>query len=314
MSVSCLPKIDFVNLDKVCDYVPLISSLSNLVDIFQKCVLEAMKFTYGNEYVQSKYYKHIDNKEFSRCFQLLVPVLGNIYVYLNFIPPVLIETPEDALNFSFSGADWKELLSRTSVQGGDLASLPKDIVSILNSDYAEGQKVKDACILAWFPSKYQDDKALALNLTKLRTDFHIPFLHFTTDVRTEHGETPMGTSGWVLMAKEPLKTTLGKKHEEQKTLIANLGNGWRLPKASEAICFMLMEGQKRDSSNHPWKRTRCQEVTEYGPVLVGGGPVVFEGGPDTPDPWISVDSTFKTGLRHPDGKFVHYGVMPVREL
>ncbi len=311
MSVSCLPKIDFVNLDKVCDYVPLISSLSNLVDIFQKCVLEAMKFTYGNEYVQSKYYKHIDNKEFSRCFQLLVPVLGNIYVYLNFIPPVLIETPEDALNFSFAGKNWMHSLLYKEVKGGDLASLPKDIVSILNSDYTEGQKVKDACFLAWIPSKTIDDKDLIFSLNSMYAEWgYIRFCDRLppSDVEKTHGETPMKTSGWVLMAKEPLKATLGKNREEQKKEIANLGNGWRLPKASEASLFFIIANQM----STPFDRqmmTRCQEDTEKGHVIVNGYHASGGEGPNA-----GLRRTFRDGDLNCQHKFVYYGVMPLREL
>ncbi len=58
--------------DKVCDYIPIISSVVNLIDIFQKCIPS------NRENVDSPYKQHLYQKSFGRCFLLLIPFFGNL--------------------------------------------------------------------------------------------------------------------------------------------------------------------------------------------------------------------------------------------
>ena len=64
--------------DDVCDYVPVVSTVSNLVDLFQKTVV--LPSTPKEIIWESHYYTHLDQKSFSRCVVLLIPVIGNILV------------------------------------------------------------------------------------------------------------------------------------------------------------------------------------------------------------------------------------------
>jgi len=66
--------------DQFCDYAPFISSVSNAVDLFQKCVV--IPCLSQKTIAGSHYYTHLSNKNFSRCITLLFPVLGNLTVYL----------------------------------------------------------------------------------------------------------------------------------------------------------------------------------------------------------------------------------------
>ena len=67
-----------VKADRVCDYVPLLSSVSNLVDLFQKCVVLPLM---DKETIESNhYFKHLDQKSFLRCLVLVIPVFGNLGV------------------------------------------------------------------------------------------------------------------------------------------------------------------------------------------------------------------------------------------
>lgn len=60
------------------DYVPIVGTLKNLVDIFLKyVVLSSMK---KGDIEKNHYYKHIDKKSFIQCGILLVPVLGSIFI------------------------------------------------------------------------------------------------------------------------------------------------------------------------------------------------------------------------------------------
>lgn len=64
--------------DRVCDYVPVVSTITNLVDIFEKCVL-SNHFS-PRSINANRYFSHIRNKEDLRCYILLVPILGNIII------------------------------------------------------------------------------------------------------------------------------------------------------------------------------------------------------------------------------------------
>lgn len=72
-----------VKTDKVLDYVPVVSTFTNLVDLCQKFILKTpIKFNTKNVYTA-----HLNNKSFLRCAILLVPVVGNVlnlFIYNNF--------------------------------------------------------------------------------------------------------------------------------------------------------------------------------------------------------------------------------------
>jgi hypothetical protein len=76
MQVTPLSKL-LVNIDNIADYIPLASTVTNLVDLFQKCVLLFVK---DEAIRKSHYFSHINDKRVLRCVVLLVPVVGNIIV------------------------------------------------------------------------------------------------------------------------------------------------------------------------------------------------------------------------------------------
>lgn len=67
-----------VKTDHFCDYIPFVSSITNLVDLFQKCVV--LPFMDKETISSSHYYKHINEKSFARCFLLIIPVIGNVII------------------------------------------------------------------------------------------------------------------------------------------------------------------------------------------------------------------------------------------
>lgn len=67
-----------VETDYFCDYIPVVSSITNLVDLFQKCVV--LPFMDKEAILASHYYEHINEKSFARCFLLIIPVIGNIII------------------------------------------------------------------------------------------------------------------------------------------------------------------------------------------------------------------------------------------
>lgn len=70
-----------VRADRFCDYVPVVSSIVNLFNLFQKCVV--FPFQEKSVLLSSYYWKKIDKKSFVRCFLLLIPVVGNIIISIH---------------------------------------------------------------------------------------------------------------------------------------------------------------------------------------------------------------------------------------
>lgn len=68
----------FAEADQICDYIPVISTVSNLVDLFQKCVCKCL----SKATLENWYWRQIQDKCLLRCFILLIPILGNIYVLI----------------------------------------------------------------------------------------------------------------------------------------------------------------------------------------------------------------------------------------
>lgn len=69
-----------VRLDVMLDYVPVASTVTNLVDLFQKVLV--LPFM-DKDYVDSShYFTHLNEKSFARCVLLLVPVIGNLMVMI----------------------------------------------------------------------------------------------------------------------------------------------------------------------------------------------------------------------------------------
>lgn len=69
-----------VKTDNICDYIPVISTATNLSYLFQKTVV--IPFASDETIVNDHYYQYINEKSFARCITLLIPVVGNIVVGL----------------------------------------------------------------------------------------------------------------------------------------------------------------------------------------------------------------------------------------
>lgn len=67
-----------VGMDRVCDYVPFASTITNLTALFQKyLVLPALS---QSDIQANRYYTHLEQKSISRSFLLLIPIIGNVVV------------------------------------------------------------------------------------------------------------------------------------------------------------------------------------------------------------------------------------------
>lgn len=76
MKVSFQEKI--CKFDKVCDYIPIVSTFTNLIDLVSKAILSV----FGSNGTQPKsFHAYLDKKPVGECIALLIPVFGNAYVF-----------------------------------------------------------------------------------------------------------------------------------------------------------------------------------------------------------------------------------------
>ncbi|MBS4168592.1 HEAT repeat domain-containing protein [Parachlamydia sp. AcF125] len=99
--------------DRVSDYIPAISTITNLIDLFQKCVV--LPFKQKINVSKSHYYAYLKQKSFSRCVVLLLPVIGNIlvaiYDFAKSRPHYAGATPVDAQPVPHSTLKYSESIS-----------------------------------------------------------------------------------------------------------------------------------------------------------------------------------------------------------
>lgn len=70
-----------VTLDKGCDWIPAVSTVSNIVDLFIKTVV--LPFTATETIQNNAYYSHLNDKSFLRCVSLsILPLLGTVSILL----------------------------------------------------------------------------------------------------------------------------------------------------------------------------------------------------------------------------------------
>lgn len=68
----------YVKIDNVCDYLPGLSTVTNLVDLFQKCV--TLTLISKKTILNNHYFRTLTHKSPLRCIILLIPLFGNILV------------------------------------------------------------------------------------------------------------------------------------------------------------------------------------------------------------------------------------------
>lgn len=72
--------LDRVGLDKICDYVPFVSSFTNVIDLVQKKRFKSEEVKHDPPPLKSKYVTYIEHKSDLRCAILLFPIVGNVLV------------------------------------------------------------------------------------------------------------------------------------------------------------------------------------------------------------------------------------------
>jgi len=73
MEVSFIAK-SLIIADDICDWAPAFSTVSNIIDIFQKCIVLPWL---SHETIRENYYlSHIYEKSYVRCLVLLIPIIN----------------------------------------------------------------------------------------------------------------------------------------------------------------------------------------------------------------------------------------------
>lgn len=116
MKINSFSKL-LITLDKYSERIPVLSSGTNAVNIVLKIFIDCTRTFLNTKLLkainENRYFRHLQNKEYKRCFMLLVPVLGNIVIAI--------------LDFSQRKYNTKEsLLETIKKEGGEaLQKAPK---------------------------------------------------------------------------------------------------------------------------------------------------------------------------------------------
>ena len=69
-----------IKIDNILDYIPIVSTFSNLVNLIGKIALHTIDV---KSMEKPSYLIHLHDKSYMRCIALLVPILGNLAVILS---------------------------------------------------------------------------------------------------------------------------------------------------------------------------------------------------------------------------------------
>jgi hypothetical protein len=161
-----------INADRACDYIPVLSTVNNIVDLFQKCVITP--FVEMNVIANNRYFQHLTEKSVFRCILLLVPVIGNIVVRSmdsSYKKEVLRQVENDPLSLKNVPSRYQDdrdvVLAAVKKSGKALqyasASLRNDVQVVLTACM---QKYNDAIPFA--------SEAIQSRITFCRTTYYQP--------------------------------------------------------------------------------------------------------------------------------------------
>ena len=181
---------------------------------------------------------------------------------------------------AFGEAEWKHHFGDV----GSAPPLPSNMATILDSTcpFWPNKKVRDTHLLVLIPATV-GGVPFTLNLLGelIKHPSHgghkTEYKYYNERVKAQIGEASPPRSYWVLMTRDVLSDSRNKTYEAQKVMVAahagRVGLPYELPHALEAATAILMhharEGE-RLFGDHPWTYTRCQEVVDGYPVVVGG--------------------------------------------
>ena len=223
-----------IRMDKVCDYIPGVSTITNMVDLVGKAVLS--RTASDSTVYTNHYYTHIKTKSILRCIVLCVPVLGNILV---------------GLFKGFFGANYQ-----VDAHGVDLEDFENDLknLSCIEAVAAERATNTDQENLKALKSSVEGILQPMFEKKKL-TDIEILMCHAVNEVLYQK-----------LGEKMDLKSRLTPKSAHQLTQ-KFLSDKLELPRAVTVLCSELDLTNIENWKSHGVSETR-EAMLNFGTILV----------------------------------------------
>lgn len=157
---------------------------------------------------------------------------------------------------------------------GEIGQIPpftKELLKELESNDPRhlNKKKKETHILALIPKKI-NGHPLTLNALNA----HKAFRFYWSKIKGEYGDCPYPKTAWVLMTKDLLKESRGKRNDKLLQMASDYGEGYRAPTLLEAafINTLLFESKNiRLFGDAPYTYTCCQSNRPLDiPLAVGG--------------------------------------------
>ena len=181
------------------------------------------------------------------------------------------------LKDAFGKDKWKLFFG---VDVGEEPPIPPNIYEILESPcpFWEGKKVRETHMLVLLPKTVNGESLTANKLIDLvknpKNGNSTKFDYISDDVNTVLGDKAVEESYWFLMTKDVIEESRSESYANQKQLVQNKTNAeCELPTYLEALVCCVMHhvifgkhllGRERNT------HTRCQDLIDGNPVVVGG--------------------------------------------
>ena len=77
--------ISLVEADTFCDYIPFVSSITNLIDLVIKTICSLVENYNAKDFtIDHHYFSYLHNEKRAwRCAVLLMPIFGNLYILMH---------------------------------------------------------------------------------------------------------------------------------------------------------------------------------------------------------------------------------------
>jgi hypothetical protein len=192
--------------------------------------------------------------------------------------------PAAGLTSVFGVQEW----SRYFGEIGIAPPLPSDIDEILDGPcpFWQGKQVKDTHLLVLLPTKV-DDRPFSLDLLVELIQhpkgggYSTEYDYYDSDVQEQLGAQSPVRPYWVLMTRDVLAGSRGKKYSSQQALVAAYVKRTKLPyelpgalEAATAILSHYVRSGERLYTDAPWTYTWCEDLVAWGSdnylVVVGG--------------------------------------------
>nr|MCU0318380.1 hypothetical protein [Amoebophilaceae bacterium] len=176
----------------------------------------------------------------------------------------------------FGEKQWEQYFGKV----GTAPRLPIEIGEVLSSPcpFCPDQQVKDTHLLVLIPSTV-NDKPFSLNLLgelirkPKAGNYRTKYRYYDRGVQDVLGnKQSFNHSYWVLITRDVLPSSRKKRYGDQKGLIAGHVH-YDVPYALEAATAALLHYARTGKPLYtadPWTYTRCQDLVDNYPTVVGG--------------------------------------------